>query len=67
MCLSTVYVEKKGKRTVVMEEAAQMRVKDDWIEISQLLGETKRLEGYQIEAIDFLNHFVVLKLREAGK
>jgi len=51
----------------VMEEAAQMRVKDDWIEVSQLLGETKRLEGYQIEAIDFLNHFVVLKLKEAGK
>jgi len=65
MCLSKVYIEKKGKREVVMEEAAQMKVEDNLIEVSELLGETKRLEGYQVKAVDFLNHFVVL--REAKK
>jgi len=44
-----------------MEEAAQMKVRDNLIEISELLGETKRLEGYQVEAVDFLSHFVVLR------
>jgi len=61
MCLSTVYVEREGKREVVMEEAAQMKVRDNLIEVSELLGETKRLEGYQVEAVDFLSHFVVLR------
>lgn len=61
MCLSTVYIEREGKREVVMKEAAQMKVKDNLIELSELLGETKRLVGYQVEAVDFLNHFVVLR------
>ena len=61
MCLSAVYVDREGKREVVMEEAAQMKVRDNLIEISELLGETKRLEGYQVEAVDFLSHFVVLR------
>ncbi|RLE09595.1 RNA-binding protein [Candidatus Aerophobetes bacterium] len=66
MCLSKVYIEKEGKREVVMKEAAQMKVKHNLIEVSELLGETKRLEeGYQVKAVDFLNHFVVL--REAKK
>jgi len=61
MCLSTVYVDREGKREVVMEEAAQMKVRDNLIEVSELLGETKRLNGYQVEAVDFLSHFVVLR------
>ncbi|HHF98847.1 MAG TPA: CooT family nickel-binding protein [Candidatus Aerophobetes bacterium] len=60
MCLSKVYIEKEGKKELLIEEAAKVKIEENLVEILELLGDVKRLEGYKIKEIDFLNHFVIL-------
>jgi len=60
VCLSKVYIEKEGKKELLIEEAAKVKIEENLVEILELLGDVKRLEGYKIKEIDFLNHFVIL-------
>ena len=59
MCLSKAFVEKDGKRELLLEEVTSLEVKDDKLLLKTLLGEQKEIEA-NIRAIDFLTHNIIL-------
>ncbi len=61
MCLSRIYTNEKTDGNCVMEEAARVEFHDDGVEISTLFGEGKRVHGYSISAVDFMENYVMLK------
>ena len=66
MCLSKAYVERNGKRELLMEEIASLGFKGDKILLKTLFGEQREV-GANIRQIDFLSHSIILEnLRERG-
>jgi len=59
MCLATVYVEEDGQREEVMQEVAWIKPADGEVQLTTLLGQSKRLQAH-IESIDLMNSLVVL-------
>ena len=66
MCLSKAYVDKNGKRELLMEEVVSLEVADERLRLKTLFGEQKEI-GANIRQIDFLTHSIFLKsLKEGG-
>ena len=64
MCLSKAYVDKNGKRELLMEEVASLEVVDGRLLLKTLFGERKEMVA-NIKQIDFLTHSILLEsLRE---
>ena len=60
MCLSKVYVERQGKRELLMEEVASVGVKGDRLLLRTLFGEQKEIVA-NIREIDFLSRSIILE------
>ncbi len=60
MCLSKAYVDKNGKRELLMEEIASIKVEDEKLLVRTLLGEQREI-GANIREIDFLTHSILLE------
>jgi len=65
MCLSKVYVEREGKRELLMEEIASVEIGGNKLIFKTLFGEQKELEA-NIREIDFLSHSLVLEKLGGG-
>ena len=66
MCLSKAYVDRNGKRELLMEEIASVKIEDEKLLLSTLFGEQKEI-GANIREIDFLTHSIFLEnLKEGG-
>jgi len=66
MCLSKAYVDKNGKRGLVMEEVVSLEVNGEKLLLRTLFGEQKEIEA-NISQIDFLTHSIFLEnLKEGG-
>lgn len=61
MCLSSVYAEEKKQDRLVIEEAAQVRADHDGVYVRALFGESKKLEGYYISEVDFMENHLILR------
>ena len=61
MCLSRICAGEKIEKNCVMEEAARVESHDDGVEVSTLFGESKILHGYSVNAVDFMENFILLK------
>jgi predicted RNA-binding protein len=60
MCLATVYIEHDGQREQVMQDVAWIRPADGGLELTTLLGESRRFQA-QIESINLMDSLIVLK------
>jgi len=60
MCLSKAYVDRNGKRELVMEEVASLEFGDNKLLLRTLFGEQREVKG-SIKEIDFLTHSIVLE------
>ncbi len=60
MCLSKAYVERQGKRELLMEEIASVGIKGDRLLLRTLFGEQKEIEA-SIKEIDLLGHSILLE------
>ena len=66
MCLSKAYVDRNGKRELLMEEIASVKIEDEKLLLRTLFGEQKEI-GANIRQIDFLTHSIFLEnLKEGG-
>ena len=61
MCLSNVYIEEKTQDKLVLEEAEQVKVDGEYIQVRTLFGESKRLEGYYISEVNLMENYVILR------
>jgi len=60
MCLSKAYVARNGEPELVLAEVASLKVKDEKLLLSTLLGEQKEIVA-RIREIDFLTHRITLE------
>ena len=60
MCLAKAYVERRGKRGLLMEEVASLEVEDEKLLLKTLFGEQTEI-GANIKEIDFLTHTLILE------
>ena len=63
MCESKVYVQERGEKRVVMDEAAKIIVDNKYnkIKIYGILGNLEEVEDCEIDVIDLMKHEIVLK------
>ncbi len=66
MCLSTLYDGEIKPDNIIMEDAAHVSVKNGKIVVMDILGDEKELSGYEIEDLDFMKHYAVLKKVSEG-
>ena len=60
MCLSKAYVDRDGKRELLLEEVVSIKIKDGKLLLRTLFGEQKEI-GANISEIDFLTHSIFLE------
>lgn len=60
MCLSKAYVERHGKRELLMEEIASIDIKGNRLLLKTLFGEQKEIRA-NIREIDFLSGSIILE------
>jgi predicted RNA-binding protein len=60
MCLSKVYVDRNGKRELLVEEVTSVEFGDDKLFFKTLFGEKKEIEA-KIREINFLTHSIFLE------
>ena len=60
MCLSKVYIEKNGRRELVMEEIASLKPEKGKLLLKTLMGEQQEIKA-GIKEIDFLTHSITLE------
>jgi len=60
MCLSKAYIDRSGKRELLMEEIASLEVDDGKLLLKTLFGEQKEIEA-NIREINFMNNSIVLE------
>lgn len=60
MCLSKAYVARNGEPELVLAEVASLRVENERLLLSTLLGEQKEITA-RIREIDFLTHRITLE------
>lgn len=61
MCLSTLYDGAVEKGKVLMEDTSHITIRGGKVMIMDILGDEKELEGYEVEELDFLKHYAILK------
>ena len=59
MCLSKAYVDKNGKRELLVADIASVKIEDKKLLLRTLFGEQKEIVA-NIREIDFLTHSIVL-------
>ncbi|MFC1984313.1 CooT family nickel-binding protein [Chloroflexota bacterium] len=60
MCLSKAYIDRDGKRELLMEEVASVEIGDEKLFLKTLFGEKKEI-GASIREIDFVANRIVLR------
>jgi len=60
MCLSIVYLDKKEKNNIVMEDASSISYDSGVLTVQTLFGERKALPGYAIGEVNLLEHYIIL-------
>ena len=60
MCLSRAYVDRNGKRELLMEEVASVNIEGEKLLLKTLFGGQKEIEA-NIRQIDFLANSIVLE------
>jgi hypothetical protein len=60
MCLSTVYLDKKDPRSILLEEASSITAHDGSTTVVTLFGERKTVDGYMPGELNLLEHYVIL-------
>jgi len=64
VCLSKAYIDRNGKRELLIDEVASVEIGDEKLLLKTLFGEEKEMEA-SIREIDFLTHSILLEnLRE---
>lgn len=66
MCLSRIYTDEKTDNNCLVEEAARVESRDNGIKVSTLYGESKILDDYSVNEVDFTENFVILKKEQKG-
>lgn len=61
MCESKLYLDKKGKRELIMEEAVLVKEKDGRVIAVGMLGQRTELEGARIVEVDSDRHIIVVE------
>ena len=61
MCLSNAYVDQKKQENLLLQEVMRVSVDGEDIQIQTLLGESKRMEGYYIRQVDFMDNYIILE------
>jgi len=64
MCLSKVYLRRKDKDETITEEAASVIDNSGTIEINSIFDESKKVKGYFIKEVDFINNYTILSKRK---
>jgi len=59
MCESTVFIEKGGKRALLMEDVVQVVVDGEAIKVTGILGERKDVKG-RIAEINLMKNTIVI-------
>jgi predicted RNA-binding protein len=59
MCESTVFVDRDGRRELLMEDVVHVAVAGNDIKLRGILGETREAEG-RITEINLLTHTIVI-------
>jgi len=59
MCLSKAYVDRNGKRELLVADIASVKIEDKKLLLRTLFGEQKEIVA-NIREIDFLTHSIVL-------
>lgn len=60
MCLSKVYVDRDGKKELLLEDVASVSIEGEKILLKTLFGEHKEIEA-NIRQIDFLANSIFLE------
>lgn len=60
MCLSKAYIDRKGKRELLMEEVTSLQVKGEKLLLTTLFEEKKEV-GANIREINFMTHSIFLE------
>ena len=60
MCLSKVYLREGGKDKIVLEEASGIIDSRGTLEVFSIFGESKKVKGYYIKEVNFLNNSTIL-------
>lgn len=60
MCESKVYVQEKGKRKLVMEEAAKLVFEGNKVKIYGILGNVEEVENCEADVFDLMKHEITL-------
>ena len=61
MCLSNVYLDAKEQDKLLLEEAEKVSADGEKVHVRSLFGESKMVEGYYINEVDFIRNYMVLK------
>ncbi|MGA1795087.1 MAG: CooT family nickel-binding protein [bacterium] len=61
MCLSNVYVDTKKQGNLLLQEVMRVSVDGEDIRIQTLMGDSKKMEGYYIRQVDFLDNSMILE------
>lgn len=64
MCLSNVYVDKRKQENLLIQEVMRVSVNGEDIQIQTLIGDSKRMEGYYISQVDFLDNYMILEKKD---
>ncbi len=59
MCESTVFIEKEGRRALLMEDVVRIAIDGEDILLMGILGETKDAKG-RIKEINLMEHTVLI-------
>ncbi len=66
MCLSKAYIDRNGKRELLVEEVASVQVRNGKLLLNTLFGEQKEVKA-SIRQIDFMTHSILLEdVKEGG-
>jgi len=60
VCLSKAYIDRNGKRELLMEEVASVEIGDEKLFLKTLFGEKKEIEA-SIREVDFVANRIVLR------
>ena len=61
MCLSKIYLEKKNKDKIIIEEASKVLDSNGTIEIYSIFGEVNKQKDYYIKEVDLEENYIILE------
>ena len=64
LCLSRVFLQKCEDGSLVIDEAAQIKIDPNGVKVKTLFGEERTLPGYAIAEINLIENYVILSKKE---